>query len=106
MWFTRMLPGFEGIGGYKGLEVAQTWIIFLVSRLRRDQIEVYRGMRGIDRVNNLNLFPGHKYQRHEGIAFRSWDNGAWVWVWSIMEIRRASVFYLHTENGEKVLHRW
>ena len=51
--FTRMLPGMEGISYEEKLNKLglERW------RLRGDLIEVYKIMRGIDRVNNWKLFP-------------------------------------------------
>ena len=54
--FTRMLPGMEGINYEERLEKLD---LFLLERrrLRGDLIEVYRIMRGMDRVDSQKLFP-------------------------------------------------
>ena len=54
--FTRMLPGLTGVGYEErlsklGLFSLERW------RLRGDLIEVYKMMRGIDRVDSQRLFP-------------------------------------------------
>lgn len=78
---TRILPGLRGISckarlDKLGLISLNCW------RLRRDLIEVYKCMRGIDRVDSLNLFPqcgktkehrfkvrGGKFKEHARIRF-------------------------------------
>ena len=54
--FTRMLPGMEGIS-YE-VRLSKLGLFSLERRrLRGDLIEVYKIMRGIDKVNSWKLFP-------------------------------------------------
>ena len=66
--FTRMLPGMEDISYEERLNKLGLFSLER-RRLRGDLIEVYKIMRGIDRVNSWKLFPraemtitwGHKF---------------------------------------------
>ena len=54
--FTRMLPGMEGISYEERLEKLGLFSLER-RRLRGDLIEVYKIMRGMDRVDSQKLFP-------------------------------------------------
>ena len=54
--FTRMLPGLEGVGYEERLNKLGLFSLER-RRLRGDLIEVYKIMRGIDRVDSQRLFP-------------------------------------------------
>ena len=54
--FTRMLPGLEGVGYEERLNKLGLFSLER-QRLRGDLIEVYKIMRGIDRVDSQRLFP-------------------------------------------------
>eukprot|EP00061_Rhincodon_typus_P013867 g40502.t1 len=51
--FTSMLPGMEGLSYKARLELFSLEL----RRLGDDRVEVYKIMRGIDRVNGSCLFP-------------------------------------------------
>ena len=67
--FTRMLPGMEGISYEERLEKRGSFSLEQ-RRLRGDLIEVYKIMRGMDRVDSQKLFPrveksitrGHRFK--------------------------------------------
>ena len=67
--FTRMLPGMEGISYEERLEKLGLFSLEQ-RRLRGDLIEVYKIMRGMDRVDSQKLFPrveesiarGHRFK--------------------------------------------
>ena len=67
--FTRMLPGMEGLSYEERLK---TLGLFSLERrrLRGDLIEVYKIMRGIDRVNGGKLFPPLEMDRTRGHGLR------------------------------------
>lgn len=53
---TRMLPGYKGLS--YGVEMGRLGVYsFKSRRLKGDIIEVYKTIRGIDRVNAHNSFP-------------------------------------------------
>eukprot|EP00061_Rhincodon_typus_P014213 g41105.t1 len=52
--FTRMLPGLEDLSYKKRLNKLG---LFFTGSLRVDFIEVYKTMRGTDKVNSKDLFP-------------------------------------------------
>ena len=54
--FTRMLPGMEGISYEERLEKLGLFSLERL-RLRDDLIEIYKIMRGMDRVDSQKLFP-------------------------------------------------
>ena len=78
-----MLPGVEGLS-YE-VRLSKLGLFSLERRrLRGDQIEVYKIMKGIDRVNSWKLFPrsemtntrGHKVQyRYVGDVFYTEGGG-------------------------------
>ena len=67
--FTRMLPGMEGISYEERLEKLGLFSLER-RRLRGDLIEVYKIMRGMDRLDSQKLFPmveesitrGHRFK--------------------------------------------
>ena len=64
-----MLPGMEGISYEErwtklGLFSLERW------RLRGDLIEVYKIMKGIDRVNSWKLFPRSEMTNTRGHKFK------------------------------------
>ena len=67
--FTRMLPGMEGISYEERLEKLGLFSLER-RRLRGDLMEVYKIMRGMDRVDSQKLFPrveesitrGHRFK--------------------------------------------
>ena len=67
--FTRMLPGMEGISYEERLEK-----LGLFSRERRrlrgDLIELYKIMRGMDRVDSQKLFPRVEESIIRGYRFK------------------------------------
>ena len=71
--FTRMLPGLEG--RFYGEWLRELGFFSLEwRRMRGDLIEVYKMMRGLNRVDVQRLFPrvdvavtrGHNYKVHDG----------------------------------------
>ena len=74
--FTRMLPGMEGISYEERLEKLGLFSLER-RRLRGDMIEVYKIMRGMDRVDSQKLFPrveesitwGHRF-KVRGVRFK------------------------------------
>ena len=67
--FTRMLPGLEGISYEERLE--KLGLFSLVRRrLRGKLIEVYKIMRGMDRVDSQELFPRVEESITRGIGLR------------------------------------
>jgi len=87
--FTRMLPGMEAIKYEESLEKLgffslERW------RLRGDLIEVYKSMRGMDRVDSQKLFsPGWKSQLLGGTGLRC--------EWQGLKVTYEAGFY--TEGG-------
>ena len=68
--FTRMLPGMEGISYEERLEKLGLFSLER-RRLRGDMMEVYKIMRGMDRVDSQKLFPlGWKSQLLGGHRFK------------------------------------
>ena len=63
--FTRMLPGMEGLGYEERLKKLGLFSLER-RRLRGDLIEVYKIMKGIDRVNRGKLFPIIETRRTRG----------------------------------------
>ena len=73
--FTRMLPGIEDISYEERLEKLGLFSLER-RRLRGDLIEVYKIMRGMDRVGSQKLFPWWKSQLLGGIGLRCEEIGA------------------------------
>jgi len=67
--FTRKLPGLQGVGFEKRLNKLGLFSLER-RRLRGHLIEVYKIMRGIDRVDSQRLFPGWKCQLQGGTGSR------------------------------------
>ena len=67
--FTRMLPGMEGMSCEERLEKL---CLFSLEqrRLRDDLIEVYKIMRGMDRVDSQKLFPRVEESITRGHSFK------------------------------------
>jgi len=67
--FTRMLPGLDGLS-YK--ERLDRLGLFSLEhrRLRGDLIEVYKIMRGIDKVDSQHLFPKGGESKTRGHRFK------------------------------------
>ena len=72
--FSRMLPGMEGISYEERLEKCGLFSLER-RRLRGDLIEVYKIMRGMDRVDSQNFFPGWKSQLLGGVGLRCEGQG-------------------------------
>ena len=72
--FTRMLPGMEGISHEERLEKLGLFSLER-QRLRGDLIEVYKMMRGMDRVDSQKRFPGWKSQLPGGTGLRCEGQG-------------------------------
>ncbi|MBB6707133.1 reverse transcriptase family protein [Proteus mirabilis] len=67
--FTRMLPGLEDLSYRERLNRLGLFSLER-RRLRGDLIEVYKIMRGMDRINRQSLFPGVGESRTRGHRFR------------------------------------
>ena len=116
--FTRMLPGMEGISYEERLEKLGLFSLER-RRLRGDLIEVYKIMRGMDRVDSQKLFPraeesitrGHRF-KVRGARFKGDVRGKFftqrvVGAWNLLsgEVVEAETIVTFKGRLDKYMNR-